>query len=102
MVKKIKSNEFDTSVAEGISVVDFSAEWCGPCKMMAPVFDELSGEMSGINFIKVDVDECPDIAQKFLVTGVPTLIVMKDGKEVDRQVGFVPKNVLSDFLAKHS
>lgn len=101
MVTKLSSAGFEDAVKNGLCVVDFSAVWCGPCKMMAPVFDELSEEMEGISFYNVDVDDCPDIAQKFLITGVPTLIVLKDGSEVGKQVGFLPKEALLGFLNQY-
>lgn len=93
MAKIIKTSEFRSEVEEkqGVVVVDFFATWCGPCKMLAPVFEELSGEVEGVRFYKVDVDQALDIARKFAITTVPTMIIFKDGEAVDKLIGFVPK-----------
>jgi thioredoxin 1 len=91
MAKIINSNEFNNTVESGVVVVDFFATWCGPCKMLAPVFEELSGEMEEVNFFKVDVDQALDIARKYAITTVPTMIIFKDGEVVDKMIGFLPK-----------
>ena len=101
MVQKLNQSEFDSAVASGISVVDFNATWCGPCKMLAPVLEELSGEMSDVNFFAVDVDECPKLAEKFNIMSIPAVAVLKDGALSDMNVGFVPKAQLADFIAKN-
>lgn len=80
-------------------LVDFFAEWCGPCKMIAPLMDELSKEYADkANVVKLNVDESMDTAQKFGVMSIPTLIFFKDGKEVDRIVGAMPKDTLAEKL----
>jgi thioredoxin 1 len=81
-----------------IVIIDFWAEWCGPCKMMSPVFEELSKEMIDVKFAKVDTDEAPHIAAQFGIQGIPTLLFVKNGKEVDRIVGFSPKAVLKSKI----
>ena len=93
MAKIINTSQFRGSVEEnqGVVVVDFFATWCGPCKMLAPVFEELSQEMSEAKFFKVDVDQALDIARKFSITTVPTVIIFKDGQAVDKMIGFLPK-----------
>ena len=75
-------------------VIDFYADWCGPCKMMGPVFHELAGEMTDVKFVKCNVDNNQDIAMKFQVQSIPTLIVIKGDKEAARSVGFVQKDDL--------
>ena len=65
MAKIINSQEFDNTIESGVVVVDFFATWCGPCKMLSPVIDELSGELENVNFVKVDIDQSMDLAQKF-------------------------------------
>lgn len=79
-------------------VVDFFATWCGPCRMLGPVIEELSNELKDIEFLKVDVDEFPEIAQSFAVMNIPTIIVFKDNKQVNKHIGFLNKNQLKDLL----
>lgn len=86
-------------------VVDFWAPWCGPCRMVAPIMEELAEEYDGeIDFLKLNTDENPDTPNELGIRGIPTIIVYVDGEEVDRMVGFAPKPVLKgkldDILAK--
>lgn len=101
MAKIINSQEFDNTIESGVVVVDFFATWCGPCKMLAPVIDELSGELDNVNFVKVDIDQSMDLAQKFRIVSVPTLKVFKNGEEVDTLMGFMPKDVLKSKVEAH-
>ena len=101
MAKIIKSQEFDNTIESGVVVVDFFATWCGPCKMLSPVIDELSGELENVNFVKVDIDQSMDLAQKFKIVSVPTLKVFKNGEEVDTLMGFMPKEVLKSKVEAH-
>ncbi|NMM65755.1 thioredoxin [Clostridium sp. P21] len=105
MAKIINSNEFQNNVlnSDGAILVDFFAEWCGPCKMVAPVLEELSTEMEGkARIFKVDVDKSGDLAERYGISGVPTLIIFKYGKEVDKIVGFQPKETLKAKLQQYS
>ncbi len=102
MVKKISQNEFKNEVANGVAVVDFSAVWCGPCKMLAPVLEEVSEDLTGkASFFNVDVDENGDLAQEYGITNIPALLVLKDGQKQDILVGFQPKDQLMGNLAKY-
>ena len=101
MAKIINSQEFDNTIESGVVVVDFFATWCGPCKMLSPVIDELSGELENVNFVKVDTDQSMDLAQKFKIVSVPTLKVFKNGEEVDTLMGFMPKEVLKSKVEAH-
>lgn len=84
-------SNFKSSTASGVTLVDFWAEWCGPCKMIAPAIEELAKEYEGrANIGKVDVDEAGELAQDYGVSSIPTLVVLKDGKEVKRFVGVTP------------
>ena len=83
-------------------VVDFWAEWCGPCKMIAPVIDQLAGELQGrMKVGKINVDEQPDLAAKFNVMSIPTLLVFKNGQPVDQIIGAMPKDRLVAKLNPH-
>ncbi len=97
----VTDQDFDQEVLEADTVVlvDFWAEWCGPCKMVAPVLDDLSQEYDGkIKFTKVDVDENPETAMKYGIRSIPTLLVFKDGSPVDQVVGAVPRAVIKKRL----
>ena len=99
MVKKINTEEFDKMEKTGVAVVDFNATWCGPCKMLAPVLEELSGDYDGkANFYAVDTDENGELCERFGITNIPAVAFLKDGELKEMNVGFVPKTVLSEIL----
>jgi thioredoxin 1 len=100
----LNSAEFAAKVAGATTplVVDFFAEWCGPCKMLSPVLENLAAEYDGkLEIVKVDIDEAADVAQQYGVTSVPTLVVIKSGQEADRMVGFQSKDSLSAKFNTH-
>ena len=104
MAQVISSDEFNNLVdnIEGIAVVDFFATWCGPCKMLAPVFQEVGNELEGkAKFYKIDIDESLDIARQFSVSTVPTVIIFKNGEPVERLVGFMPKENLASKIKEY-
>jgi thioredoxin 1 len=93
--------DFDSTVlkASGAVLVDFWAEWCGPCKQIAPVLDEIATEMKGkLTVAKVNIDKNPETPQKYGVRGIPTLILFKDGQAVSTKVGSMPKSKLIEWL----
>ena len=104
-VQKVGSDDFQAAVLDSAVpvVVDFFATWCGPCRMIAPIVEELSTTYAGkVKFVKLDIDEAPEIAEQFAVSGVPTLIVFKGGKEADRKVGAAPKPALEGWVKGHA
>ena len=98
MIKNVNSNEFDIEIKEGIVFVDFFATWCGPCKMLSPVVDEVSNEITDVKFLKVDVDDNSEIAAKYNIMSIPTLIIFKDGEVKDRHTGLLSKSDLINFI----
>lgn len=102
MAEILNNGNFESEVQNGVVVVDFFATWCGPCKMLAPVFEELGNEMNeSAKFVKVDIDQSMEIARKFMVSTVPTMMIFKDGKQVDTMVGFMPKDVIKAKVEAH-
>ncbi len=96
MLKKLNEQNFDSEIAMGTTLVDLYADWCGPCKMIAPIIEEIASERNDITVGKVNVDTDPQIAIKYGVASIPTLIVFKNGQEVARAVGLRSKE---DILA---
>ncbi|MBQ8638593.1 MAG: thioredoxin [Lachnospiraceae bacterium] len=99
-VLHITTENFESEVvkSEMPVLVDFWASWCGPCRMLAPVIEELAGELTDAKIGKINVDEEPDLAKKYGVMSIPTVIAFKNGEEVGRSVGFKPKNALVKLL----
>ena len=94
MALELNDNNFDATIKEGISVIDFWAPWCGPCKMMTPVVDKIAANNPDLKVGKVDIDESSQIAQKYNVMSIPTIIIFKDGEPVDQTVGVVNEKAL--------
>lgn len=92
MAKMLTSVNFEDAIREGTVLVDFFAEWCGPCKMLAPIIDEIAEERSDVLVGKVNVDVSHELAAKYGITSIPTLIVFDNGREVQRLIGFHSKN----------
>ena len=92
-----KFNEF---IKEGKVLVDFFATWCGPCKMLSPVIEQLANANPDLKFVKVDVDEAPMIASKYGIQAIPTLFILKDGEIVNKGMGYMNRNQLENFIDK--
>ena len=102
--EKITDGSFEADVLEsGTVLVDFWAEWCGPCRALGPKLEELSGELEGkVKIVKLNIDENPNTPSKYGVRGIPTMILFKDGKEVDQIVGNHPKENIKAIIEKHT
>jgi thioredoxin 1 len=101
LVQHITDDQFQSTVAKGVTLVDFWAPWCGPCKMIAPILDELAGELQGkAKIVKINVDDNPVVAGQFGIMSIPTLLLFKDGQKVDQKVGGQPKPQLKAFIEK--
>ncbi len=101
-ISKVTDANFSAETGSGLVLADFWAPWCGPCKMIAPVLEELDSEMGDkVKIVKLDVDDNQETAAKFGVMSIPTLLVFKDGEVVDKVVGFQPKDALASVLEKH-
>lgn len=99
MAKIIKENEFETEVLKKpIALVDFYADWCGPCKVMAPIVDEIASEKINVNVVKVNIDEAMDLSKQYQVVSIPTLCVFKNGELVKKFVGVTEKEDIEELL----
>ena len=102
MTRAITDTEFNELTANGVSLVDFWAPWCGPCRMQSPIVDEVAEEMEGqVSVYKMNVDDEPKTAQGFGIMSIPTLLIKKDGEVVEKLVGFHDKNRLQEILNRH-
>jgi len=97
----LNESNFDENIKKNVILVDFFAEWCGPCRMLAPLIEEVAKEMENkVLFGKVDIDKEINLASKYQVTSIPTLILFKEGQEIDRIVGLKDANALKNFIQK--
>ena len=99
-ILKVNSQNFEEEVlkSEKPVLVDFYADWCGPCKMLSPIVDQVAEENEDIKVVKVNVDDAQDLAMKYQVMSIPTLIVIKEGKEINRSVGLIDKNQVVNMI----
>lgn len=101
MTQEIKDSDFEQKVTNSTEpvLIDFWAEWCGPCKMLSPVIDQLSEEMKGkVKIVKMNIDENPETPSSLGVRSIPTLMLFKDGKQISSKVGAHPKNKLKEWI----
>ena len=103
MVEMFDSSAFAAAMAEKKTlVVDFYADWCGPCRMLSPVMEALSEEMSGkATFVKINVDDNPDLAREYSIMSIPCVMVFKDGGLAGKNIGFAPKDAVKEFIEKN-
>ncbi|RSL32220.1 thioredoxin [Salibacterium salarium] len=101
-IVNVSDQSFAEETSEGVVLADFWATWCGPCKMIAPVLEEIDSEMGDqVKIAKLDVDENQETAGKYGVMSIPTLLMFKDGEVVEQIVGFQPKEQLVELINKH-
>lgn len=96
----IHGNEenFDNVINEGTVLVDFFATWCGPCRMLGPVLEELASDRSEVKIVKVDIDGSENLAKKYGIMSVPTLLLFKNGQLISQKTGFMPKEMLNEWI----
>lgn len=102
MVLQINAEVFNEKVinSKNLTVVDFFATWCGPCKMLSPVIDELCEQNDDVDFFKVNVDENPQLAQDYDVNTIPNVLIFKDGKRIANSIGYKSLTQMQDFIDK--
>ena len=100
MVKEIKENEFESVVLNSKEkvLVDFYANWCGPCKMLRPILDNIASERSDSKIVSIDVDEASDLSSKYGIISIPCLILFQDGKEINRSIGLKSKSEIESMI----
>ena len=101
MVEAINDQNFEEETNSGVALIDFWATWCGPCRMQSPVIENLSAEMPNVHFTKMDVDQNRQVPQEFQIMSIPTLLIKKDGKVVDKVVGYHSKEQLKQLLEQY-
>lgn len=96
----MKKIEFENAIKDELVLVDFYAKWCGPCRMLSPIIDEISNERS-FKVVKVDIDESDEVVMKYQIMSVPTLMLFKNGKMISSSIGYIPKEELNDWISKN-
>ena len=101
MIHIANAKEFDETITEGVTLVDFYATWCGPCRMISPILEEIDEKYQGkVKIAKVDVDECGDLAAKYGISAIPALIVFKNNEIFTSNIGFMPKEEIVSLIEK--
>lgn len=102
---EISSREFEETITDNkkpVAVIDFYAEWCMPCLMLAPVLEELAGKLKNIKFARINVDDNKELSNKFNITSIPCLVIFKNGEEVERITGALPQEILEEKIGKYA
>lgn len=101
-MEKLNSENFREKIKENkLTLVDFSANWCMPCKMFKPIVEELATNIKDVNVYNVDIDECEDIAREYRIFSVPTLLLFKNGEKIDTSIGLLTYEELEEFVSKN-
>lgn len=98
-MKIVSESEFINEVKEGLVLVDFYADWCGPCKMLTPVLEEINNEDENVKIVKVNIDNARFLANYYKIQSIPTLVLLKDGKLIHQVTGFRPKKMIEDLIS---
>ena len=99
---KVNNDNFEEEVLKSTKkvLIDFNADWCGPCRMLGPIIEELSEEKENIKFVSINIDENEELAMNYQVSSIPCLVLIENGKEIDRRVGLLPKEELESFIGE--
>lgn len=101
MIKELVTEDFNNEINSGVVLVDFYAVWCGPCKMMHPVLEQIKDMHSDLKIVKIDVDQHEELARQYGVMSIPTLLLFKDGNVVEKNVGFIPLENIKIWIDRY-
>lgn len=100
-MEQLKTENFDNVInSEALTVVDFSATWCMPCRMLKPILERTSSKMTDVEFYNVDIDDCEEIAKRYRIFSVPTVVCFRNGKKIDSMVGLVSADEIENFVTR--
>lgn len=99
-MKIVRESEFANEVKDGLVLIDFYADWCGPCKMLSPILEQINKENKDIKVVKINIDDSRMLASYYQVQSIPTLVLLKDGEFIHRMIGFNPKKKIEEFISR--